>query len=362
MNHEANRVRLKLKRSSFSLDVDLNLPAKGVTALFGPSGSGKTTVLRCVAGLERACDALVRIGTDCWQDDRQGLFVPTWRRAIGYVFQEASLFDHLDVRGNLRFGLAGGGRAGEERASLDAAIELLGIGALLRHRTHQLSGGERQRVAIARALVGRPRLLLLDEPMASLDVARKQEILPWLERLRDELEIPMLYVSHSPDEVARLANTLAIMRDGRVVAAGPIEQVFAAADANGAWQDEPGALLSGRAAEIDRSYHLARIDFRSGSLWLRDEGFSVGESLRVRVLARDVSLTLDEPGRTSIQNHWRGVVETIESDRHPSQVRVRVRCGEDVLLARITRRSLDQLAIRADSVVWAQVKSVALVR
>ncbi|RZJ17028.1 MAG: molybdenum ABC transporter ATP-binding protein, partial [Haliea sp.] len=217
-------MKLWLARPEFSLGVDLKLPARGITAVFGPSGSGKTTLLRCVAGLERANDALVRIGDEDWQDDSRGVFLPVWRRPLGYVFQEASLFDHLDVRGNLDYGRK---RASEDQAiALDAVIELLGIGHLLARRTSQLSGGERQRVAIARGLAAQPRILLLDEPLASLDHARRQEILPWLEKLRDELRIPMLYVTHSAAEVARLADTLVVLNQGKVVAAGPVAETL----------------------------------------------------------------------------------------------------------------------------------------
>ncbi|MDO8278300.1 MAG: molybdenum ABC transporter ATP-binding protein, partial [Burkholderiaceae bacterium] len=210
---------VSLQRPAFTLEVDLRVPRRGITVLFGPSGSGKTSLLRCVAGLERAQHARVCIGGEVWQDETQAQFLPTWRRPIGYVFQEASLFDHLDVQANLRYGLARSGQSGAADA-LAPVIALLGIGDLLRRRTAQLSGGERQRVAIARALATRPRLLLLDEPLAALDHARRQDILPWLERLRDELHIPMLYVTHSADEVGRMADTLVIIEQGRVRAAG----------------------------------------------------------------------------------------------------------------------------------------------
>ncbi len=213
----ASHMRLRVPREGFLLDVDLPLPASGITVLFGASGSGKTTVLRCVAGLERAEQGRVQIGAELWQDETQRVFVPTWRRALGYVFQEASLFEHLTVQGNLQFGLK---RTSAPAAGLVAAIELLGIGHLLARWPAQLSGGERQRVAIARALATQPRLLLLDEPLAALDAARKQEILPWLERLRDELKMPMLYVTHSADELARLADHLVVLEQGRVKTQG----------------------------------------------------------------------------------------------------------------------------------------------
>jgi molybdate transport system ATP-binding protein len=361
MNADDCHIRLQLQRAEFGLDVDLLLPAHGISAVFGPSGSGKTTLLRCVAGLERARQSVVRIGREVWQDDAQCRFMPTWQRGVGVVFQEASLFEHLDVESNLRFGLKRASRPMEAQG-WDALLELMGLRGLLGRRPHQLSGGERQRVAIARALAAQPRMLLLDEPMASLDQARKDEVLPWLERLRDELVIPMLYVSHSVAEVARLARTLVVLQAGRAQAAGPIEQVYAALETRVAFGDDAGVLMSGRVVEKDLAYRLARVDLDGGSLWLRDEGFVVGLSVRVRVLARDVSLATDEPQRTSIQNHWRGRIAQIVPDRHPAQALVRVACGNVSLTASVTRRALDQLGLGVGTPVWAQVKSAALVR
>ena len=357
---EDSCIRVNLARAEFRIDVDLSLPPRGITAVFGPSGSGKTTLLRCVAGLERATDALVRIGGVAWQDDAQRIFVPTWRRPLGYVFQEASLFDHLDVRGNLEYGLRRGGGSPQAN-TLDAAIELLGIGALLQRHTQQLSGGERQRVAIARALATGPRLLLLDEPLASLDQARRGEILPWLERLRDELHIPMLYVTHSADEVARLANTLVVLDRGRVAAFGPSDCVLAGFASPALLGDDAGALLEGTVTERDLRWQLARVEFAGGSLWLRDSGAAIGKRVRVRVLARDVSIATEEPRNTSIQNLLPGVVRAVAADAHPSQALVQLACGESILLSRITARAVDALGLQPGTAVWAQVKSVALV-
>ncbi|MBI2771598.1 MAG: molybdenum ABC transporter ATP-binding protein [Burkholderiales bacterium] len=354
-----NRVKLWLARPEFSLGVDLKLPARGITAVFGPSGSGKTTLLRCVAGLERAKDALVRIGDQDWQDDTRGVFLPVWRRPLGYVFQEASLFDHLDVRGNLEYGRKRA--AGATDISPEAAIELLGIAPLLARRAGELSGGERQRVAIARALAAQPRILLLDEPLASLDQARRQEILPWLERLRDELHIPMLYVTHSAAEVARLADTLIVLDRGKVVASGPAAQTLSRTDVPVMAGDDAGALLEGNVQERDERWHLARVAFAGGSLWLRDSGLATGQPVRLRVLARDVSLATEEPRGTSIQNLLPCVVQSVAPDSHPSQVLVRLACGGSVLLARVTARAADALALGPGLSVWAQVKSVALV-
>lgn len=354
-----NHIRVSLQRPAFTLEVDLRLPRRGITVLFGPSGSGKTSLLRCVAGLERARRARVCIGGDVWQDDAQALFLPTWRRPLGYVFQEASLFEHLDVQANLRYGLARSVPSGAADA-LAPVIDLLGIGDLLKRRTTQLSGGERQRVAIARALATGPRLLLLDEPLAALDHARRQDILPWLERLRDELHIPMLYVTHSAEEAGRLADTLVAIEQGQVRAAGPTTEVLARIDLPVVAGDDAGTLLRGSVAERDTRWHLARVTFPGGDLWLRDEQLSVGRQVRLRVLARDVSIATVKPQATSIQNLLACTVEAVVADTHPAQVLVRMNCGESLLLARITARAASTLELRPGQAVWAQVKSAAL--
>jgi molybdate transport system ATP-binding protein len=350
-------IRLRLPRGGFTLDVDLRLPPQGVSAVFGPSGCGKTTLLRCVAGLERARDAHVRIAGEDWQNDARGLFLATHSRPLGYVFQEASLFDHLDVRGNLAFGQR---RAAAPAAALAPLIALLGIGGLLDRKPHQLSGGERQRVAIARALATQPRVLLLDEPLAALDLARRREILPWLERLRDELRLPMLYVSHSLDEVARLADHLVLLDQGRVTASGPLAATLARLDLPLA-ADEASALLHGTVAERDPRWQLARVAFDGGSLWLPDAGVAAGRRVRVRVLARDVSIATAPVAASSIQNLLPCTVRAIAPGPHPSQAMVQLACGESLLLARITARAVDSLGLAPGRPVWAQVKSAALV-
>ena len=365
-----HRLRLRLPREGFTLDVDLRLPARGITVLFGASGSGKTTLLRCVAGLERAQQGLVQIGSDLWQDDARGVFLPTWRRPLGYVFQEASLFEHLTVQANLRFGLKraraqAGAPAAALETALESAIALLGIAPLLARAPAQLSGGERQRVAIARALATQPRLLLLDEPLAALDAARKQEILPWLERLRDELQMPMLYVTHSADELARLADHLVVLEQGRVKSEGAASPALASLAQPVLQGDEVGALLAGEITERDARWHLCRVQFDGGSLWLRDSGLPVGRAVRLRVLARDVSLLTAAPlppQHTSIQNHLPCTIEAMSPDQHPSQVLVQARVGGSVLLVRVTARALHALALAPGQAAWLQVKSVALLR
>jgi molybdate transport system ATP-binding protein len=356
------QLQLGLQRPGFALEAALQLPAEGITVLFGPSGSGKTTVLRCVAGLERA-QGVVRVGADTWQDDARGLFLPAWRRPVGYVFQEASLFPHLDVRGNLRYASRRAPR-GPAVVALDDVIALLGIGHLLDRGTGHLSGGERQRVAIARALATQPRLLLLDEPLAALDAARKREVLPWLERLRERLRIPMLYVTHAPEELARLADHLVLLDQGRVQAAGTPRELLARLDLPLAQDEDAAALLQGHVAEVDGRWQLARVEVPGGALWLRDEGLAVGTPVRVRVLARDVSLSLaaPQPGALSIQNALAGTVQAIAPAGHPSQVLVRLDCGGSPLLARITGRAADALALAPGVPVWGLVKAAGLVR
>ncbi|MEO6623317.1 MAG: molybdenum ABC transporter ATP-binding protein [Burkholderiaceae bacterium] len=361
MSADAIKVRLTLPRAEFTLSVDLSITGRGITVLFGPSGSGKTSVLRCVAGLERASNALVRIDSEIWQDDAANIFLPTWRRPVGYVFQEASLFEHLNVQANLEYGLRRSHGANQQR-NLSDAIDLLGIRPLLHRRATQLSGGERQRVAIARALATGPRVLLLDEPLAALDQARRLEIFPWLERMRDELKIPMLYVTHSSDELARLADHLVVLEQGRVRSAGPVADVLSAIAAPMVVGDDAGALLRGKVVQRDSTWHLACVEFAGGSLWLRDSGLPVGHAARLRVLARDVSVATEEPHHTSIQNHIPCVIESMADDCHPSQALLRLQCGESILLARITRRAGYALALRPGLQVWAQVKSVALVQ
>jgi molybdate transport system ATP-binding protein len=358
-------LQLRLARADFDVRVDVQLPAHGISVIYGPSGCGKTTLLRCVAGLEPSAQGRVQVRHEVWQDDTHHVRLPTHQRALGYVFQEASLFDHLDVAGNLAYGHAraeNASRNAMSQAVQPHVIELLGIGHLLKRRSHELSGGERQRVAIARALVTQPRLLLLDEPLAALDHARRQDVLPWLEKLRDDLNIPMLYVTHAVDEVARLADTLVVMDAGRVKANGPVADVLTQTDLPVVVGEDAGALLTGMVLALDAQWHLAQVGFAGGALWVRDSGLQVGQTVRLRVLARDVSVTLHEATQTSIQNHLPCVVEAIMPEAHPSQTLLRLRCGGSMLLARLTARGVHALGLQIGMPVWAQVKSVALVK
>lgn len=345
---------------AFVLDVDVTLPGKGITAIFGHSGSGKSTFLRCIAGLERPEPGYLRVLGNDWQNDR--LFLPTHRRPLGYVFQEASLFPHLSAQGNLDYARKRAGRNAEVQFTQERVVELLGIGHRLAQMPHELSGGERQRVAIARALLIQPRLLLMDEPMASLDDSRKGEILPYLERLRDELDLPVLYVSHSVAEVTRLAHHLVVLEDGKVKTHGPLAEVLAGVHPPLLLGEEAGVVLEAEVVARDARWHLVLVSFAGGDLWVRDEGDAEGKSVRVRILARDISLSLHEQQDSSIANRLAGEVVDLVEDSHPATCLVQLQIGASTFLARVTRRSADQLALAPGRQVWAQIKSVALVR
>jgi molybdate transport system ATP-binding protein len=345
-----------LARPGFSLDVDLRLPSNGVSVIFGASGCGKTTLLRLVAGLEKTQGGRMVLEDAIWQDDKNWL--PAHRRPLGMVFQQASLFAHLSVRGNLEYGWKRLPKG--ERRDLGPVVDLLGIGSLLDRSPTGLSGGEAQRVGIARALAVSPGLLLMDEPLSALDHSRKREILPYLERLRDEWGIPILYVTHSPDEVARLADHLVILEQGRVVAEGPFAELQHKMELPRWIGEEVGLVLEAVIGEVDPVWGLARADFPGGGLWARDRGLAVGKRTRLKVLARDVSLSVLPPGRSSIQNVLAGRVEALVEDDHPALVLVRVELGGSALLARVSRRAVHEMGIAIGVAVWVQVKTVAL--
>jgi molybdate transport system ATP-binding protein len=339
----------------FSLDVDLTLPGHGVTALFGHSGSGKTTLLRCIAGLERAPHGRLRVGDEVWQD--AGRWLPVHRRPIGYVFQEASLFAHLSVLDNLNYGVKRSARS--QASQLAQAIELLGIGHLLTRKPERLSGGERQRVSIARALAVCPRLLLMDEPLAALDLKRKQEILPYLERLHDELDIPVLYVSHAPDEVARLADHMVVLDQGRVLASGALNDVLGRVDVPAVFADDAGTVLSVTLASHEDDA-LSRLSFAGGDIYVAQQPQPVGAQLRCRVHARDISLSLSAATDDSILNRVTAQIEALAPAPTPGHVLVRLNAGGAPLLARVTQRSARALNLAPGMTVFAQIKAVAL--
>jgi molybdate transport system ATP-binding protein len=354
-------VRLNIAYSGFSLDVDLNLPGRGVTALYGHSGSGKTTCLRCIAGLERAEQGFIQINDEVWQDSDNGIFVPPHKRALGYVFQEASLFPHLSVLANLQFGLKRIAKS-QRRVDMAQATELLGIGHLLERHPQHLSGGERQRVGIARALLTSPKLLLMDEPLAALDSQRKSEILPYLQRLHDELDIPVLYVSHAQDEVARLADHLVLLSEGKALASGPIGETLARLDLPMAMGDDAGVIIEGQVCAYDPDYQLLSLQLPATEMSIRvtHAPMALGQALRCKVHARDISLSLQNSEFSSILNRLPVTVVSEQSADNAAHVLIRLDAGGTPLLARITRYSRDQLGVHPGQQLWAQIKAVAV--
>ena len=353
--------RFVVRYPEFSLDVHLDLPGRGVTGLFGHSGSGKTTVLRGMAGLVKPAAGYLRVNGEVWLDSAKGIALPTHRRALGYVFQEASLFPHLDVLGNLQFGQKRVA-AGEHRVPLAHAAALLGIDHLLSRMPASLSGGERQRVGIARALLTSPRLLLMDEPLAALDLKRKREILPYLERLHDELDIPVIYVSHSPEEMARLADHLVVLDAGRAIASGPIAETLSRLDLPAALADEASVVVRGTASEFDPAYGLltVRLPASGSTLRLVHPPVPTGQQVRLAVKARDVSLATGADDAGSILNRLPVSVVGVTVAENPNHVIVRLDADGTPLLARITRYSSDRLALAPGMRLWAQIKAASL--
>lgn len=368
------RVATRKRLGGFEHRCEIDLPLAGLTALFGASGAGKSTLVHLVAGLLRPDSGRIEVGGEVFFDSARGIDLPVHRRALGVVFQDARLFPHLSVEGNLRYGLRrAGARAQPARVPFDAVVALLGLGALLTRAPHTLSGGERQRVALGRALLAQPRLLLMDEPLAALDAPRKAEVLPYIERLRDGFDLPVLYVSHAADEVLRLASALVLFEAGTAVAAGPLTELLehpcatplrAGADA--------GALVHGRVAGHDAGDGLSTLACEGFALRVPLLDLPPGAPVRLRIPAREVALALSPPVDLSITNRIEGRIERViervaeRADapgpgRPAPHVEVQVRVGPGtVLAAAVTRESARRLALAPGLRCWCLVKSVAL--
>lgn len=350
--------RFQLDYGGFQLSIDLSLPGSGISVLFGHSGSGKTSLLRCIAGLQQASSGFLKINGQVWQDSEQGIFLPTYQRPLGYVFQEANLFPHLNVVDNLRFGLKRIGK-GFVQAEQQSILDLLDITHLLLRRPEHLSGGERQRVAIARALVLKPQILLMDEPLASLDFKRKQEILPFLSLLHRELNIPVIYVTHSHQEVAQLADHLVMLSEGRVLASGPLAETLGRLDVALANEREAATVWEVEVIEHETDYQLTRVAFEDVSLSLQALPFEIGTALRIQILARDVSIALQASSATSILNIMPATVTGLV-DNQAGQVVVQLRVCSQPLLAHITRKSAVILGLQVGMSVFAQIKGSSI--
>lgn len=334
-------LRHKLRQGDFTLDIDLDIPAVGITGVFGRSGSGKTTLLRCIAGLER---------------DTGGSGLSIQKRNVAYVFQQSLLFPHLDVRANIEFGAR---RAKIRRIDSEQVVDMLGLGNLLARKPDTLSGGEAQRVAIAAALLRSPDLVLMDEPLASLDRARKDELLPYFDRLHDELSVPVIYVSHDIEEISRLCDYLVLLENGQVSNAGDLFELLSRVDVPLLAGRNAGAVLWAVPEDIEDG--LTRFHFADGDIWVPGDFTGKAGPMRLRIAASDVSLCRERPQQTTILNILRVTVDAI----HPVDdaiVLVRLEAGNQALLARVTRRSVARLEIKPGDQVFAQVKSATVRR
>jgi molybdate transport system ATP-binding protein len=348
--------KFHIERGDFTLDVDLSIPIHGVSAVFGHSGCGKTTLLRAIAGLDRHRNGFLKVGDMLWQD--ADTFVQPHHRSLGYVFQEPSLFTHLSVRRNLEYGFKRIPDT-ERKIPLDNVIELLGIGHLLERKTETLSGGEQHRVAIARALSVSPGLLLMDEPLTALDQASKEEILPYLEALCSELEIPIIYVSHTLDEIVRLADYMVLLEAGHVVATGAMNEMLTSLDLPLAYGRDASSIIEVTVAGHREDYHLTHLDFEGGRFTVPRKALQVGSRVKLRLAARDVSLTLERQSGTSIQNIFPVIIDEIMPEGE-ALVTVRLIAGGVPILSRITKKSLVELDLKPGKSVYAQVKSIVL--
>lgn len=367
MNEPVNKLieaefSLNYKQSGkkpFALNVSINLPAEGVTAIFGASGCGKTSLLRCMTGLEKVSSGRFKIADLTWQDE--AYFEPVHTREQGVVFQEASLFDHLTVKGNLDYALKRASKLSQSTSFIEyqQVLSLLGIEHLLTQYPSSLSGGEKQRVAIARALLRQPRILFMDEPLAALDYKRKQEILPYLENLSQVCKIPIIYITHSLEEVARLADYIVLMDAGRVVASGDLQAVLSRVDLPISLANDLGVVLKAQVLEKDPKWHLMLTQFMGGELWVKDNHLAIGDHLRIRILAKDVSLAIAQQDSSILNSLPAEVIEVVD-DIDAAMALVRLKIGDSILISRVTRRSVDHLGLLPKLTVWAQIKSVAI--
>lgn len=342
------------QQGNHQLEVDLQIPASGITAIFGVSGAGKTSLINAISGLTQPQRGRIQLNDRLLFDTEQKISLPPEKRRIGYVFQDARLFPHYRVRGNLQYGMAPA-----MKAQFDSLVALLGLEALLPRFPLSLSGGEKQRVAIGRALLTAPDMLLLDEPLASLDLPRKRELMPWLQNLAKQVDIPMLYVSHSLEEILQLADNVLVLDAGKVKAFGPLERVWSSS-AMRPWLpvSELTSVLRVQVLEQHPDYPMTALSLGDQHIWVSRVNQPVKTPLRIRIASADVSLALQPPHHTSIRNILPAqVVELLEVG---DQVEVKLRIGISELWARITPWARDELGIRPDQWLYAQIKSVSV--
>jgi molybdate transport system ATP-binding protein len=345
---------IQLQREDFLVDAAFTIPAKGVLGIFGHSGSGKTTLLRCLAGLEKETRGRIEVNGEVWLSDRKNL--STQQRNVAYVFQEGRLFPHLTVAKNLQYG-ANRSVSGNSNIDADYLLKLLNISQLLTRYPDQLSGGEKQRVAIGRALLKNPQILLLDEPLASLDEKRKQEILPYLERLHDDLSIPILYVSHDLDEMLRLCDFMLVMERGKLVFNGNIHDALVSPESPLATIENAAAMLEGTVSKQEKEFDISTVHTINGNQFQVPGLLAIGKQVRLIVFASDVSVAKNKASESSILNIIEGRVSAV-LDKKGGRVLVQINCKQDVLLSLISVKSFQLLQLAIDKKIYIQVKAV----
>ncbi|WP_168204185.1 molybdenum ABC transporter ATP-binding protein [Aliikangiella coralliicola] len=359
MNNNNISAKFSFRNPNFYFDIELNIPVSGITAVFGQSGAGKTTLLRCIAGLEKIAGGQLKFGEQQWQSADQ--FLPVHQRPIGYVFQESALFEHLNVLENLNYGRKRA-HSGVNQEEFERIVELMGISQLLSNNAALLSGGEKQRVAIARALMMKPEILLMDEPLASLDRKRKQEVMEYLENLHRELSIPILYVSHSVEEVTRLATYIVVLERGKIVKHGDIKRVLSDHILQDMMADEPFTLLFGQVISACNEYCLTEVKIDGHTIYMPRQNVSDEQLIRLHLNARDISITLQKPQQTSVLNVFECQVIEIGDATGNGQCMVRLSLNNTELLAKISDYSRVILNLRPAQKVFAQIKAVSVVQ
>ncbi|MFW7380863.1 MAG: molybdenum ABC transporter ATP-binding protein [Oligoflexus sp.] len=353
------RGSLSFQVPGFAFNCTFQFPFQGVTAVFGRSGSGKTSFLRCLAGLEQGASGQVFVGDDCWQDDRENIFLPPHKRPLAYVFQEPSLFHHLSIRQNLEYGWR---RLKPEQRYVcwEQVIETLNLKHLLDRKPEKLSGGERQRVAIGRAILTSPSLLLMDEPLAALDLKSKLEILNYLEALRMQMAIPIIYVSHSIRETLRLADYLILLEQGKIQMSGELEDLLSEQPHLFDSPDETSCVLTTLALDWDPEFQMQTLDFHGERIFITNsQAYTPGRRIRLQIQARDVSISLDKTNKTSILNRMQAEVVSVK-ETDAGQVLIELNCRGYPLFSGITRKSAEQLNLRPNMIVIAQIKAVSI--
>lgn len=350
------RVDISVQRDDFTLEVNTDIALSGVTAIFGSSGSGKTTLLRCIAGLIPHTQGCITLGETIWQNETE--FIATHKRGVGFVFQQPSLFAHLNVQKNINFGLYRA-KAPMPTKQIKHMLDLMGIESLLNRMPWQLSGGEQQRVAIARTLVTNPNLLLLDEPLAALGDDQKSDILPFLTQTFKQLSIPVVYVSHVKDEIAKLADHLVLLESGKIIGQGEVKEMFTSLDLPLAHALDAESVIETEVTDYDENFGLVRLNLAGISLQVASPPLTLGSHVRLQIFARDISIALEKPNNSSILNVIPVIIDSLKQ-QGKSQVNLRLLVGNSVILSRITRKSALQLNLKPGDSVYAQIKTAAI--